>query len=44
MYVCFENFPVERNVPFELLPKISGFSVQMVSGSVQILKTEIMFS
>ena len=28
----FENFPVEWNVPFELLPENSGFSVQMVSG------------
>ena len=38
----FENFPVEWNVPFELLPENSGFSVQMVSG-LRLVKATVTF-
>ena len=37
----FENFPVEWNVPFELLPENSGFSVQMISGRALQVNSEL---
>ena len=41
VFKIFENLPVEWNLPFELLPENSGFSVQMVSGPGNSLQSSV---